>query len=91
MQTEDSKMCSWCLQEDATWIPGRKRIIGTMAFGDEGIWKENQENIATIPWELTSYFSAESDLISRVTFCNISITWTCWVKSCSMAVPQPLK
>lgn len=48
-----------------------------MGFEDEGIWEENQENIAMIPWELTSYFSAESDLISMVTFCNISITWTC--------------
>lgn len=74
-----------------TCIPEGRRMTGTMAFGDKGIWKENEENRATVPWELTSYFSAESDLISMVTFCNMSITWTCWVKSCSMAVPQPLR
>lgn len=63
-------------EEGVTCLPEGRRIQGwymeRKAFG-----KSTKKIEPPVPWELTSYFSAESDLISMVTFCNMSITWTC--------------
>lgn len=65
----------------------RKMIRGIMIQGCT-IFPPVYQDVRS-PCADTSYFSADMALTSRVTFCSASVISTCFLKSCSMASPQP--